>query len=40
MYTLGWGISKVGVELKILGVAPTVGEKGVALKVDESGASP
>ena len=27
----GWGTSKSGVALKILGVAPKVGEKGVAL---------
>ena len=30
----------LGVALRILGVAPTVGEKGVSLKVGETGASP
>ena len=39
MYALGWGISKSGVALRILGVAPTEGEKGAALKVVETGAS-
>ena len=39
MYALGWGTSKSGVALRILGVAPTTGEKGVAVKVGETGAS-
>ena len=38
MYTLGWGTSKSVVALGILDVAPTVVEKGVALKVCETGA--
>ena len=33
------GTSKSGVALRILGVAPTVGEKGVALKLGETAAS-
>ena len=33
------GLGKLGVALRILGVAPTVGEKGVVLKVGETGAS-
>ena len=37
-YTLGWGTSKSGVSLRILGVAPTEGGKAVALKVAETGA--
>ena len=35
----GWGTSKLGVALGILGVALKVGEKGVALKVGEKSAS-
>ena len=31
----GWGTSKSGLTLRIKGVAPKEGEKGVALKVDE-----
>ena len=34
-----WGISKSGVALRILGVAPEVGEKGVVLRVGEKSAS-
>ena len=34
----GWGTSKLGAALRILGVAPKVGEKGVALKVGENAA--
>ena len=36
---LGSGTSKSVVALRILGVAPKVGEKGVALKVGEKAAS-
>ena len=40
VYTgIGWWNSKSGVALRILGVAPTVGEKAADLKVDETGAS-
>ena len=35
----GWWTSKSGVALRILGVAPTEGEKYVALKVGETAAS-
>ena len=38
-YTIGWRTSKSGVPLRILGVAPIEDEKGVALKVAETGAS-
>ena len=31
----GWETSKLGVALRIFGVVPKVGEKGVALKVGE-----
>ena len=34
----GWGTSKSGVVQRTLGVAPRVGEKGVALKVGEKAA--
>ena len=34
-----WGISKSGVALRILGVAPEVGEKAGVLRVGENSAS-
>ena len=37
---LVWGTSNSGVALRILGVAPKVGEKGEAPKVGEKGEAP
>ena len=39
LYKRLWGTSKSGGAIRILGVAPTVGEKGVVLKVGEISAS-
>ena len=35
----GWESAKLGVALRFFGVVPKVGEKGVALKVDEKATS-